>query len=163
MPTGQNAENRLHFFSGIPNTPASTWNDLPSTDLNLGGYVVEYDPSSVVFNTSGLYYQPEESLDPLAGTSAFGLWQLEIWDNRVGATNNASLISWNLDFQFADRTPVPADLGGGSPQTNFIAPGGLAWFQINVPTNADFATNTLFFATGPLGLWCSTISPPTIT
>ncbi len=47
--------------------------------------------------------------------------------------------------------------------TNFIPPGGLAWYEVDVPTNADFATNILTFATGPLNMWYSTNVPPTIT
>ena len=46
--------------------------------------------------------------------------------------------------------------------TNFVPPGGLAWYEVNVPTNADFATNILTFATGPLNMWYSTNVPPTI-
>jgi hypothetical protein len=38
-------EDGLSFYSGIPKTPAATWNDLPrdALNLNLGGYVVERD------------------------------------------------------------------------------------------------------------------------
>ena len=108
-----------------------------------------------------LYYLPEQSLDPLVGSSPFGLWQLEIQDDRVGATNHAILDSWQMQFVFANTNPVPAFVGGGV--TNFIPPGGLAWFEVDVPTNADFATNTLTFATGPLNMWFSTNEPPTTT
>ena len=114
------------------------------------------DPSS----SSNLYYQPEQSLAPLIGTSPFGLWQLEIQDDRVGATNQAVLDSWQLQIAFSQTNPVPANIGGGV--TNFIPPGGLAWYEVDVPTNADFATNILTFATGPLNMWYSTNSPPTI-
>ena len=114
-----------------------------------------------VGSSSNLYYLPEQSLDPLVGTSPFGLWQLEIQDDRVGATNHTVLDSWQLQIVFAQTNPVPANIGGGT--TNFIPPGGLAWYEVDVPTNADFATNILTFATGPLNMWYSTNVPPTIT
>ncbi len=114
-----------------------------------------------ISSSSNLYYFPEQSLDPLIGTSAFGTWQLEIQDDRVGATNHAVLDSWQLQIAFAQTNPVPANIGGGV--TNFIPPGGLAWYEVDVPTNADFATNILTFATGPLNMWYSTNVPPTIT
>jgi hypothetical protein len=52
-----------------------------------------------------LYYLPEQSLDPLVGTSPYGLWQLEIQDDRVGATNHTILDSWQLQFVFANTNP----------------------------------------------------------
>jgi hypothetical protein len=33
------------------------------------------------------YYLPEESLDALTGQNSQGNWKLEVWDNRLGATN----------------------------------------------------------------------------
>ena len=107
-----------------------------------------------------LYYLPEQSLDPLVGTSPFGTWQLEIQDDRVGATNHAVLDSWQLQFVFAQTNQVPANLGVGV--TNSVPAGGTFWVAVNVPTNADFATNILTFATGPLNMWYSTNVPPTI-
>jgi subtilisin-like proprotein convertase family protein len=105
------------------------------------------------FTASGnLYYLPEESLDPLIGTSAFGLWQLEIWDNRVGATNNASLVSWQLQFVFANTNLAPAILTPGTEICNTTPANGILWYQVNVPLNAVFATNTLFSADLPVNL-----------
>jgi hypothetical protein len=49
------------------------------------------------------------------------------------------------------------------PQTNSISAGGIEWYVVNVPTNADFATNILLFADAPLSIWFSTNVPPTIT
>ena len=36
-------------------------------------------------------------------------------------------------------------LTNGVPQTNNILAGGIIYYQVNVPTNADFATNTLLY------------------
>ncbi len=116
-------------------------------------YTVTNQVTNAVVTVSNLYYFPEQSLDPLVGTSPYGTWQLEIQDDRVGATNQAVLESWQMQFVFANTNPVP-------PQS--IPAGGLIWYTVNVPTNADFATNILTLATGPLNMWFSTNAPPTI-
>jgi len=113
---------------------------------------------------TGLYYLPEQSLASLDGDSASGEWQLEIQDDRAGDTNNATLVSWELQFVFADTNAVPDVLSGGIGQSNqFIPTGDIAWYQINVPSNANYATNILRFASAPVNVWFSTNSPPTIT
>ncbi len=118
-----------------------------------------------------LYYQAEQSLSPLINTSAYGKmnngdpWQLEILDTRAGATNNATLLSWQLNFTFANTnfTLSTITLTNGGPVTNFIPGGATQWYLVTAPTNADWATNSLLFATLPLNLWWSTNVPPTIT
>ncbi|HUZ08213.1 MAG TPA: LamG-like jellyroll fold domain-containing protein, partial [Candidatus Paceibacterota bacterium] len=123
----------------------------------LDNFVLTQEPGN-------LYYLPEQSLASLDGASAFGDWQLEIQDDRAGATNNASLVSWELQFVFADTNAVPAVLSGGIGQSNqFIPAGDIAWYQINVPAAANYATNILKFASAPVNVWFSTNSPPTIT
>jgi hypothetical protein len=54
---------------------------------------------------------------------------------------------------------VPPTLTG--PQTNVVAPGGINWFTVIVPTNAIYSTNILLFATLPVNFWFSTNVPPT--
>ncbi len=145
-------------------TSAVTHLDFKSLDTPPAASGMYFDAISLTTNqvitSQSLYYLPEQSLDPLVGTSPYGTWQLEIQDDRVGATNHTVLDSWQLQFIFAQTNPVPADINGGS--TNFIPAGGLAWYEVDVPTNADFATNILIFATGPLNMWYSTNVPPTI-
>jgi subtilisin-like proprotein convertase family protein len=59
--------------------------------------------------------------------------------------------------------PIVLNLTNGLPQTNTILAGGLAYYRVHVPTNADFATNSLLFAyNGPLNIWFTTNTPPTI-
>lgn len=130
--------------------------------LLLDSFSVGSSASTALQN---LYYQPEQSLDPLLGTKAFGLWTLEVLDNRAGATNNASLVGWDLNFTFANTNFTLGTITNAFPgaSTNYIPGGGLQWFEVDVPTNADLATNTLIFATLPLNLWWSTNVPPTIT
>jgi subtilisin-like proprotein convertase family protein len=125
-------------------------------------YTVTNLVTNAVVAVSNLYYLPEQSLDPLIGTSPYGKWQLEIQDDRVGATNHAVLDSWQLQFVFANTNATPATLPGGSGQTNFVPAGSVAWYQVNVPTNADFATNLLLAASAPVNVWFSTNAPPTI-
>jgi hypothetical protein len=52
-------------------------------------------------------------------------------------------------------------LASGVPQTGSVSAGGIDYFLINVPTNADFATNTLLSASAPLNIWYDTNTPPT--
>jgi len=110
-----------------------------------------------------LYYQPEQSLDAFTGKSAYGDWKLEIQDDRAGAGLTNTLVSWELQFVFADTNAVPLVLGGGIGQSNqFIPAGDIAWYQITVPATANFATNLLLFASLPVNVWFSTNVPPTI-
>ena len=154
-------ENRVYYWSSASGVPANTWNDFPNNQiLSPGSYVMERD--SITQSNSDQYYQPEQDLSPLIGTSAYGTWTLEIQDDRVGATNQTVLDSWQIQLVFANTNPVPAVIGTGGV-TNFIPAGGLAWYEVDVPFNADYATNTLTFATGPLNMWFSTNVPPTVT
>ena len=54
-------------------------------------------------------------------------------------------------------------LTNGVPITNSIPPGGFFYFAVHVPTNADFATNILLFATGPLNMFFNQTGLPTGT
>ena len=51
----------------------------------------------------------------------------------------------------------PAD----SDQRDRSATNSIAWYQVNVPTNAIAATNILLFATAPVNVWYSANHPPT--
>ena len=65
-------------------------------------------------------------------------------------------------FNINSTNPIVVNATNGVPQTNSIFPGGLTFYKINVPTNADFATNRLLFAlNGPLNIWFDTNTPPT--
>ena len=109
-----------------------------------------------------LYYLPEQSLDAFNGQSAYGDWQLEIQDDRAGAGLTNALLSWDLQFVFADTNAVPLVVTGGTGLTNqFIPSGYTAWYQINVPAGVNFATNRLLFASAPLSMWFDTNNPPT--
>ena len=110
---------------------------LAITGLEPGMLLDDFTLTQVPGN---LYYQPEESLSAFTGQSALGLWQLEIQDDRAGASLTNALVSWDLQFVFANTNAVPLVLSGGIGQTNqFIPAGSIAWYQVNVPANANFA------------------------
>src|SRR5262249_28785896 len=53
--------------------------------------------------TNEIFYFPEDSdgLAQFVNTSSGGEWKLEVWDNRVGATNPPPvLLGWQLSFVF---------------------------------------------------------------
>jgi hypothetical protein len=113
---------------------------------------------------NNIYYLPEQSLDTFTGKGAAGEWQLEVQDDRAGAAATNSLVSWELQFVFANTNAVAANLFGGIGQSNqFLPAGDIAWYQISVPAAANFATNRLKFASAPVNVWFSTNVPPTIT
>jgi subtilisin-like proprotein convertase family protein/sugar lactone lactonase YvrE len=113
---------------------------------------------------SELYYQAEQSLAPIIGTGAAGNWGMEVLDSRTGATSiNAALVSWQLEFVFANTNlPLPS-LIGFVERTNQVAANSIYWYQVPVPANANFATNRLLSADQPVNLWFSPNNPPTIT
>ena len=66
-------------------------------------------------------------------------------------------------FNVNPTNPIVLNLTNGVPQTGTVVAGGVVYYQVNVPTNADFATNSLLYAlNGPLNLWFTTNSPPSI-
>jgi len=122
--------------------------------------------TNIVAVVSNLYYLPEQSLDAFTGEGAYGDWQLEIQDDRAGAYDSNSppaLVSWDLQFVFANTNAIPAVVSGGLAQTNFIPVDDIAWYQITVPADATMATNILRYATAPVNVWFSTNASPTIT
>ena len=92
---------------------------------------------SVDGGSRNLYYQPEEDISFLNNQSAFGKWTLEVQDDRAGAANG-TLLSWQLGFTFANTNFIPTvPIIPGQPLTNVIPPGGVFYFAVNVPANAD--------------------------
>jgi hypothetical protein len=98
---------------------------------------------------SELYYLPEVSLSDLYGNDAFGVWTLELWDNRLGppTTNIAQLLEWQLNFGLAPSNPPPIiTLSHGIPYTNSLPAYGVQYFIVPVPQWAIWATNIVQFA-----------------
>jgi subtilisin-like proprotein convertase family protein len=122
---------------------------------------------------SQLNYLPENSLDPLLGTDAFGAWTLEIQDTDYGAgaaSNLAQLVTWQLDFQLVPSNPPPIiELSHGIPYSNTLVGFGAQNFIVQVPLWATNATNVLLSAldlagnSQLLGLLYDTNTFPTTT
>ncbi|HEX3857718.1 MAG TPA: LamG-like jellyroll fold domain-containing protein [Verrucomicrobiae bacterium] len=86
----------------------------------------------------------------------------------TGLTNFVAIAAGDLHSlaltpqSIASLTNIVLNLTNGVPETNNISPGGITYYKVNVPTNADFATNNLIFAGAPLNVWFTTNTPPTI-
>ena len=99
------------------------------------------------------YFQPEEPLTKLVGEKSQGDWQLEIWDNRVGATNPQPMLdSWQLSLVLEATGPAAIPLSHAIPNTNSVQSGFISYYTVDVPPWAQFATNILITASGPVNL-----------
>ena len=89
-------------------------------------------------------------MDALKGQDAFGIWTLEIVDNRVGANSppvTASLLDWQLNFILQPANTVPTvHLQHGIVYNNSLAPGRTQTLIVDVPLWALNATNILLSA-----------------
>jgi subtilisin-like proprotein convertase family protein len=83
--------------------------------------------------------------------------QTVVTDSVPLAVNGPSLSATNSFY-----VTVLMGLPPGSPGTNVVPPSGTNWYEIAVPPNAIYATNTLISASGPVNLWFSTTRPPSI-
>ena len=81
-----------------------------------------------------------------------------VTDTNAFALANRSLSATN---SFTVVVTMSINLTDGQPQTNTIAAGGIVYYAVPVPPNADFATNRLLFATAPVNVWFDTNTPPT--
>ena len=148
-------------------TQVATWTaNQAGTPIQLTGVEPGMLLDSFTLNESGggLFYLPEESLDDLKGDNAYGNWKLEIWDNVAGATNPPPLLlGWQLRFVFEDDKPAPIVLQHDIPATNTIPTNQIAYFVVDVPSWAKYATNILISATAPVNLFFNQTIPPTGT
>lgn len=108
-----------------------------------------------------LYYLPEQPLQVLVGSNAFGNWTLEIRDARTGVVStNAQLVSWQLQFILQTNIAPPIVISPQSYGTNTVPPGQVAYFAVTVPSWANFATNILVSATANVDLLFNQTTPP---
>ncbi len=99
------------------------------------------------------YFLPEEPLTKLVGEKSQGDWQLEIWDNRVGATNPQPMLdSWQLSLVLEATGPTAIPLSHAIPNTNTVQPGFISYYIVDVPPWAQFATNILTITSGTANL-----------
>ena len=141
----------------------------PQTSLSIAGVEpgMLLDTFTLVSAPGNLYYLPEQSISGVQDQSPYGWWTMEVQDDRVGATNG-TLVKWQLHFTLANTNlgePFFGVLagGGGATNTEWLAAGQLGYYEVDVPTNANFATNILLFADQPVNVWFSPNFPPTIT
>ena len=126
-------------------------NSLLTLESLLPGTLV--DRISLVEYPSEISYLPEQSLQSLFGEDPYGLWQLEILDNRAGPDDSQGtntlpiLVSWQLDFKLQPEVLPPViDLYHGIVYSNTLAAGGVQYFVVDVPQWATMATNILLSA-----------------
>ena len=100
------------------------------------------------------YYLPEEPLTPLLGQNPQGCWTLSIWDTRQDSTQptNGTLLSWTLQLT-TSSTNVHLIVLTNRVAYNAPASTGFTYFGVDVPATANYATNILFNATGPMNLY----------
>lgn len=78
---GESNENRVHFFSGLGSTPASTWNDIAANDHNLGGYVIER-----VGDAMPVIPAIFTAVEICWATESNKIYQVQ-WTDQIGPTN----------------------------------------------------------------------------
>ena len=130
-----------------------------ATNLNQPDYPLTYTllnpPAGAAINNNGIITWTPASAQ--AGTNY--LITTVVTDTDPWALNATSLSATN-----SFNVTVEPSISVGPPQTNTVAPGGINWLAVSVPTNAFAATNTLLFATNlPVNVWFSTNLPPTTT
>ena len=140
---GDNSQWTTHTveFTALETNAVLTLQSLLSGTL-VGGITLSEVPSE-------LYYLPEVPLSDIYGEDAFGVWTLELWDNRLGPGTNslAQLLEWQLNFGLAPSNPPPViTLSHGIPYTNSLPAYGVQYFVVPVPQWAIWATNVLQFA-----------------
>ncbi len=94
--------------------------------------------------SDSVYYLPEETLDVLKAQNSFGLWRLEVWDNRVGQVlTNGHLISWRLQLGFVNTNYGIITLTNHQPYSGTLISNQVQYFAVSVPLNVTNLTNTI--------------------
>jgi hypothetical protein len=145
-------------------TATSNTTTLEIQPLADGMLVDSFQMTGALVPNPANYYLPEESLDALTGQNSEGNWLLEVWDNRLGATNPPpTLISWQLSLVLDRVNPAAIPLTGLVPNTNCVPPNSVAYYVVSVPSWAQMATNLLTVNSGSLSLLFNQNSLPETT
>ncbi|HWY32950.1 MAG TPA: hypothetical protein VNX46_19445, partial [Candidatus Acidoferrum sp.] len=138
---------------------------MPLTISGLQPGILLADFQVVQAPVTNLYYLPEQDLSALTGTSAYGNWTLQVWDNLTGSllTNPSQILSWQLSFVLQSNATFAASLSAETPTSSTIPAGQTVFFQVNVPSWAHFATNILVSSTLPVNLFFNPTNTPTGT
>ena len=86
-----------------------------------------------------------------------------------GLTNFVAISAGNLHSlaltpqSVASLTNLVLNLTNGVSATNDISPGGITYYRVAVPSNADAATNSILYTlNGALNVWFTTNAPPSL-
>ena len=123
----------------VATSPPASDTNFPS-GLEIGQVLLDQDGAPLV-------YQPEEPLRPLMGQPGTGLWQLQATDARGGEAG--LLVDWQLRFTFMPTNPPTFRLTNGIAFTTNIVGEDIRYFVVDVPLEAERATNTLVNFSGP--------------
>ena len=124
------------FVSVLPRTYET--NQPPG--LEIGRVWLDQEGASLV-------YQPEEPLRPLMGQPGTGTWQLQVTDARGGEAGQ--LIDWQLRMTFMPTNPPTFRLTNGIAFTTNVVGEDVRYFLVDVPLEAERATNLLVNLSGP--------------
>ncbi len=155
------SENSRWLLNGFTFTADTNSLPLEFTGLEPG---VLLDSMSVSEAAQGnLYYLPEQELAALTGSSAFGNWTLQVWDNRAGAyvTNLTQIVTWQLSLVLVSNAVVSASLPPQTPVTTTVPSGQIVYYSVTVPEWAHVATNILVSSSLPVDLYFNQTNPPT--
>src|SRR5205085_8424785 len=97
------------------------------------------------FDDGNGFYLPEEPITPFFGEPTRGLWNLEVWDSRLGGavTSTPSLLGWKLEIAYPQTNPAVVLLTNGQSLTTNVVGDSARYFAVDVPCGSGFATNTL--------------------
>jgi hypothetical protein len=177
---GDDSAGQTDVPAGLTNVVAISGGSFHSLALKTNGTVVAWGDNSagqtnvpaglnnVVAVAAGGFHSLALKSDGSIvawGDSSAGQTSVPVGLNNVVAIAGGNLHSLALTpfFNVNPTNPIVLNTTNGAPQTNTVGAGGITYYQINVPANADFATNILLYAqNGPLNVWFTTNSPPTI-
>jgi len=131
--------------------------DLPTNVLTYSVSVSGGVTNAFVNPTNGIFTwtpAPEQaSINPYTVT-------VTVMDTNVWALTSQTLSATNT---FTVTVLPPLTLTNGAAQTNVLVGNSVNYYLVKVPTNADFATNTLLFA-APAGVnvWLTTNASPSV-
>jgi subtilisin family serine protease/subtilisin-like proprotein convertase family protein len=119
---------------------------------------IEGSPMGLLFDSfylfdisDSVYYLPEEPLSALYGQNSYGLWRLEIWDNRVGQVlTNGHLISWRLQLGFVNTNYGIITLTNHQPYTGTLYTNNVHYFAVDAPLGILSITNSILNADAPV-------------
>jgi len=160
----------FHLFTTPPSTNPIPISTITHTNINgTNAYLmVWYAPATDLFQVQwspGLL-QPWNTFTNIIGYHTFidaTNSEFEFIDDgsQTGGTLGSGRI-YRLILLNASTPPTILPLTNGVPSSNAVPSGTVTYYQVNVPTNADYDTNLLLSATAPVYVWLSTNNPPTV-